>query len=256
MCCKGCLLSADSLAAEQATPVYTPGLDSDHCKRFYCSHGAYDVEEFPRRCGKCRAQHFAGYAKSTDGRVTAFPMDMTDVLRLNRLTYICVKVVDHSIFGYFEAEVAMHTAVSMMASAYDRHLEDASKPFCSPKLLRHAVLVRLCVWWHERVMAKDARQMDLSSVFKNEVSTHAGDTPLCVRKRGVLRGNPNVNKMLARKQTLHKNMCTGLIGCLVREGDAEHVFRRPWCHPASTNSLGDQASLPRPPLLRSWHRTR
>ena len=70
----------------------------------------------------------------------------------------------------FEAEVAMHTAVSMMASSYDRHLEDVSKPFCSPKRLRHAVLVRLIVWWHEKVMAKDLRKVDLSPVFKSEVS--------------------------------------------------------------------------------------
>ena len=91
---------------------------------------------------------------------------------MNRLTYIAVEAVDHSIFGYFEAEVAMHTAVSMMASSYDRHLEDVSKPFCSSKRLRHAVLVQLIVWcwWHEKVMTKDLRKVDLSPVFKSEVS--------------------------------------------------------------------------------------
>ena len=89
---------------------------------------------------------------------------------LSRRTYVCLGVVDQAIFGYFEAEVAFHSAVSTMASSYDRHLEDISKPFCSPKILRHALLVRLCVWWYERVMLKDPRHVDLSPVFKSEVS--------------------------------------------------------------------------------------
>ena len=96
------------------------------------------------------------------------------MLRVTSDSYVEVPLIDAAIFDYVEGEVPFFTEAKLIASRFERNLQDVADPFCSPKILFHAVLLRLSVWWHEVVMEQELRGCNLYEAFVSEVCCCAG----------------------------------------------------------------------------------
>jgi len=78
----------------------------------------------------------------------SYARDDVEVLRVSRLSYIDVEIVDEVLFGYLQGEVFFYTA-ALLQGSFGRAIEDAARTVCADEILSHAVFKRLAVWWVE-----------------------------------------------------------------------------------------------------------
>ena len=146
--------------------------------------GAVRCFEYLRHCSSCEAVH--GCSQAWQGQVMGqgearhYPLDKIEVLRVTNITYFAVEVVLQAMFLLTGAHVTAHSAARLMRFQ-GRRLGEPPQPLCNPKLLRHAEIIAMVVWWHFEVEELDPCTTDLSQALGQEA-----DLDLFVEKETLL----------------------------------------------------------------------